>query len=35
MPAANQAPRKKSVRRPLPKHLPRDERVYVLAPTRN
>jgi transposase len=31
MPAADQAPRKKSVRRPLPEHLPRDEKVY--APT--
>jgi len=31
MPAADQAPRKKSVRRPLPDHLPRDEEVY--APT--
>src|SRR5476649_2943730 len=31
MPAADQAPRKKSVRRPLPDHLPRDEKVY--APT--
>src|SRR5471030_1352730 len=31
MPVADQAPRKKSVRRPLPDHLPRDEKVY--APT--
>ncbi len=31
MPAVDQAPRKKSVRRPLPAHLPRDEKVY--APT--
>jgi transposase len=31
MPAADQAPRKKSVRKPLPEHLPRDEKVY--APT--
>lgn len=31
MPAADRAPRKKSVRRPLPDHLPRDEKVY--APT--
>src|SRR5471030_2061107 len=31
MPAADQAPRKKSVRRPLPEHLSRDEKVY--APT--
>lgn len=31
MPAADQAPRKKSVRRPLPEHLPRDGKVY--APT--
>ncbi len=31
MPPADQAPRKKSVRRPLPEHLPRDEKVY--APT--
>jgi len=29
MPAADQAPRKKSVRRPLPDHLPRDEKVYA------
>ena len=28
MPAADQAPRKKSVRRPLPDHLPRDEKMY-------
>jgi transposase len=28
MPAADQAPRKKSVRRPLPDHLPRDEKIY-------
>ena len=28
MPEADQAPRKKSVRRPLPEHLPRDEKVY-------
>jgi transposase len=28
MPEADQAPRKKSVRRPLPDHLPRDEKVY-------
>jgi len=28
MPAADQAPRKKSVRRPLPEHLPRDEKMY-------
>ena len=31
MPAADQAPRKKSARRSLPDHLPRDEKVY--APT--
>ena len=31
MPAADQAPRKKSVRRPLPDHLPRDEKVYTPA----
>jgi hypothetical protein len=31
VPAADQAPRKKSVRRPLPEHLPREEKVY--APT--
>ena|SRR5471032_552728 len=31
MPVADQAPRKKSVRRPLPERLPRDEQVY--APT--
>lgn len=31
MPAADQAQRKKSVRRPLPDHLPRDGKVY--APT--
>lgn len=31
MPAADQAPRNKSVRRLLPEHLPRDEKVY--APT--
>jgi len=31
MPAADQAPRKKSVRRPLPDHLPRDEKVYAPA----
>jgi transposase len=29
MPAADQAPRKKSVRRPLPEHLPRDEKIYA------
>src|SRR5471030_2605483 len=29
MPAADQAPRKKSVRRPLPEDLPRDEKVYA------
>ncbi len=29
MPAADQAPRKKSVRKPLPDHLPRDEKVYA------
>lgn len=29
MPAADQAPRKKSVRQPLPEHLPRDEKVYM------
>ena len=29
MPAADQAPRKKSARRPLPDHLPRDEKVYA------
>src|SRR5450830_459585 len=29
MPAADQAPRKKSVRRPSPDHLPRDEKVYA------
>lgn len=28
MPEADQAPRSKSVRRPLPDHLPRDEKVY-------
>ena len=28
MPEADRAPRKKSVRRPLPDHLPRDEKVY-------
>ena len=28
MPAADHAPRKKSVRRPLPDHLPRDEKMY-------
>jgi transposase len=28
MPEVDQAPRKKSVRRPLPDHLPRDEKVY-------
>jgi transposase len=28
MPEADQAPRKNSVRRPLPDHLPRDEKVY-------
>ena len=28
MPAADQAPRKQSVRRPLPDHLPRDEKMY-------
>lgn len=28
MPAADQAPRKKSVRKPLPDHLPRDEKIY-------
>jgi transposase len=31
MPAADQAPRKKPVRRPLPEHLPRDEKVYAPA----
>ena len=31
MPGADQAPRKKSVCRPSPEHLPRDEKVY--APT--
>ncbi|MDB5961183.1 MAG: family transposase [Massilia sp.] len=31
MPAADQAPRKKSVRKPLPEHLPRDEKVYLPA----
>ena len=31
MSAADQAPRKKSVRRPLPDHLPRDEKVYTPA----
>jgi DNA repair exonuclease SbcCD ATPase subunit len=31
MPAADQAPRKKSVRRPLHEHLPRDEKIH--APT--
>ena len=31
MPAADQAPRKKSVRKPLPEHLPRDEKVYTPA----
>lgn len=29
MSAADQAPRKKSVRRPLPGHLPRNEKVYT------
>lgn len=29
MPEADRAPRKKSVRRPLPDHLPRDEKVYA------
>lgn len=29
MPAVDQAPRKKSVRRPLPEHLPRDDKVYL------
>jgi|GEM_PF-3058762 len=28
MPEADRAPRKKSVRKPLPDHLPRDEKVY-------
>ena len=28
MPEVDQAPRKKSVRRPLPAHLPREEKVY-------
>jgi transposase len=28
MPAADQAPRRKSVRKPLPEHLPCDEKVY-------
>ncbi|MDQ1833489.1 IS66 family transposase [Massilia scottii] len=28
MPEADRAPRRKSVRRPLPEHLPRDEKVY-------
>jgi transposase len=31
MPAADQAPRKKSVRKPLPDHLPRDEKIYAPA----
>jgi transposase len=29
MPAADRAPHRKSVRRPLPEHLPRDEKVYA------
>jgi transposase len=29
MPEADRAPRRKSVRRPLPEHLPRDEKVYA------
>jgi transposase len=29
MPEADRAPRKKSVRKPLPDHLPRDEKVYA------
>jgi len=29
MPEADRAPRKKSVRRPLPEHLPRDEKIYT------
>ncbi len=29
MPAADQAPRRKSVRKPLPDHLPRDEKIYA------
>jgi transposase len=29
MPESDRAPRKKSVRRPLPDHLPRDERIYA------
>ena len=29
MPEADRAPRKKSVRKPLPEHLPRDEKVYA------
>jgi transposase len=29
MPEADRAPRKKSVRRPLPEHLPRDEKIYA------
>ncbi|ATQ77338.1 IS66 family transposase [Massilia violaceinigra] len=29
MPEADRAPRKKSVRRPLPDHLPRDEKIYA------
>lgn len=29
IPAADQAPCKKSVRRPLPEHLPCDEKVYA------
>lgn len=31
MPSNEPAPRKKSVRKPLPEHLPRDEKVYVPA----
>lgn len=31
MPAADQAPRKKSVRKPLPEHLPRYQKVYMPA----
>jgi transposase len=29
MPEADRAPRRKSVRRPLPEHLPRDEKIYA------
>ena len=32
MPAADQAPRKKSVRKPLPDHLPRDKKCMRLKP---